>query len=330
MKYYYLKRKHPINKDTPLYIHFGIPRTGSSTVRHLIRRYCNLMGYSWRAFDVNASAEQQQQLIAESHYLLVEEPYIAHIMTDRPYYYVTTVRPPVDQLISLYSWHINREHTRLPIDSYIDQLPDSLNFTCRWLSLLQERMVFDDMRSQHLLPEAMFGEKSFYYPINDDALFEKAKLVIDKHFHIAASLDQMPGFAFALAELAQWAVMPFNMRVNYSVKSKPFSLDMLPDKSLEKLKHCTAADSRLVDYVTEKFSAVENNLKDKYAEDFSLYLDSIAVVESKALSAKGYSLVGQSVVPGDVVNQEQAGTSVLENSKHIFHGEDHLDFLDSL
>lgn len=332
MKYYYLKRKHPIDENTPLYIHFGIPRTGSSTVRHLIRRYCNLLGYSWRGFDVKLPIDQQRQLIADSHYLFLEEPFIAHTLTQRPCYYLTTVREPIEQLISLYSWHINKGHTELPVDRYVEQLPESLNCHCRWLSLLQEKVIFDDMKLQHLLPEDMFGEQPFYYPISDDDLFARAKSVIDHQIEIASTLDQLPAFIFELGELANWPLLPFNLRINYSVKHAPFQRDMLSSEMLDKLRSCTAADEKLFAYVKEKFDPVEQAILQQCGDDYKAYKENAALMEKISLISNGHSLVGQTVVSSGVGPESinQIDISNLETAKYIFHGEDHIELLESL
>ena len=82
-----------------LRVHLNIPRTGSSTVRALIRNHCQTFGEGLMEYG------DGNRLIDRRHrYVISPTSYPVHRETSRTCRYFTTLRDPVESLLSLYHW----------------------------------------------------------------------------------------------------------------------------------------------------------------------------------------------------------------------------------
>ena len=80
-------------------VHLGIPRTGSSTIRALIRNHCLTVGEGL------VEHGDDNRLIDRRHrYVISPTPYPMHRETSRTCLYFTSLRNPVEALLSLYYW----------------------------------------------------------------------------------------------------------------------------------------------------------------------------------------------------------------------------------
>jgi hypothetical protein len=80
-------------------VHLGIPRTGSSTIRALIRNHCLTVGEGL------VEHGDDNRLIDRRHrYVISPTPYPMHRETSRTCLYFTSLRDPVEALLSLYYW----------------------------------------------------------------------------------------------------------------------------------------------------------------------------------------------------------------------------------
>ena len=294
MKWYYMKVR-PNEGDNTLFVHYGIPRTGSSTVRFLIRRYCNILGIKWEAFEA-----QRSVVSSDCRYLLVEIPYPVHLSTDKTCRYITTLRDPVKALFSLYFW-LNKVREKITLEDFVQRLPESYNVMSRWLIRLNDLSVNPINRIQ---PVFMDDTTGFFDYVSDDELYRSACEAIENKIALIGILEQFVDFAFAMLDFCSWKVMPVYMRTNFSVKPKDWSFNSLESAMKKKILSCTAVDRRLFSYVRESFKHVSAGVHNKYGKIIEQYryfcrkLDD-SIVQNHGLTMEGEHIVSQNWVEAD-------------------------------
>lgn len=294
MKYVYFKRTSKTNESTPLLVHFGIVRTGSSTVRQFIRRHSNLLGKSWRPFLPNDPLEQQNEALESAHYLLLEHPFPVHLLTKRPVIYHTTIRNPIEQINSLYHWQRNQNDRSESFDTFVLSLPDCFNMNCRWLHALSKNAIDDSMIEQHLLLNGNRSE-GFYSTPEDDQLFDSACRVLDSKFELVAPLEEMAYFVLGLALRASMPQLPLLQRVNFSTKLERFDFTKLCDETQAKLLSCTREDMKLYERIKQNFASTKASIMAKQPA-YQEYLSLCSQAEQMHLSSSGLILDGQDIL----------------------------------
>ncbi|MCP5464244.1 MAG: hypothetical protein H7A33_04375 [Deltaproteobacteria bacterium] len=303
--------KIPRSNDpqTPYWIHYGIPRTGSSSVRNTIRRYTNTVGLSWGKL-----IPDTKELGMEHHFIFVEAPRKAERFTDRPCRTFTTFRNPLRWVESFYSWLCNTEGLRIEFEEFCRKLPESVNYQTRWMALLQDDNAIDFKRD----PNPINDDQNFFAPTDDKALLDQAKEAIKNKIDFFGTLERINEFLFLLCDRCEWHMLPISERVNFSVKKKSCLVDQLPQDLQDKLKQAFAIDLQLFDWVNQRFDEVFlPEIKDKYQLHLKGFRELSKNLDQSFLRNKGLSLEGNDIVKNQ--SQTQAGQIQVQINAKLNH-----------
>lgn len=323
MKYVYFKRSSKIDDSTPLQVHFGIFRTGSSTVRAFIRRHCNLTGKSWRPFKPKDTIEQQTETISQAHFLLLEHPFPVHLLTKRPVVYHTTIRHPIEQINSLYHWQRNLNQRQSSFEEFVDSLPENFNMNCRWFHALSLDAIDDTMKEQHAFLKEQYSEK-FYSRGDAENLCNQALDVIANRFGLTAPLEEMAFFVMGLAAHTSMSQLPVLQRINFSTKPERFDFSNLPQSIQTKLHDCTLQDLKLYEAVKSEFERTKQNIKKKQP-GYEEYLSICSHADQSLLNSNGLVLDGQDILSPKTASRANQVGLLPKSRQHYLDAQDFLD-----
>ncbi len=295
MNWFYMKLQ-PKDEDDVLFVHYGLPRTGSSTIRFLIRRYCNLLGLKWESFEA-----QNAVVNPGCKYLLVEIPYPVHLATNRECRYITTLRDPVKAVCSWYFW-LTRIGRKITLEDYVRQLPKSYNLMSRWLIRLNDETVSEMNRAQ---PDFMNDTTGFFNDIPDDELYKAALEAIESKISLIGILEQFEDFSFAMLDLFAWKILPVYSRTNYSIKPRDWSFNRLEKSMKKKIMSSSAVDRRVFSYVRKRFRDVSADVRNKYGNEIEKYRSFCRQLDDFIVREKGLVLED-----GNIVSQNWEQTVV--------------------
>lgn len=322
MQYVFMKQLEAINDSTPLHIHFGIFRTGSSTARQCIKRHCNISGKKWHKLDPTLETGALQEQINDAHFLLVEHPFAAHLLTQRKVHYYTTIRNPIDQLISLYYWQQNREGRKATLEQFIFALPDSMNIQCRWFAALEEKEISNTMKSQHSFIDNNFNDE-FYHQYDESTLLHKAMSALENRIDLIAPLEYLTEFVFALADKTDMPLVPVMERVNYSLKPEQFRLHELSEAAQEKMLKATALDQKIYEQVKTDFAERAQQIRDTET-NYNHYYSMCSQLQQVQLASKGLLVAGNDIIHRQSSSPIPPLTLPQEMRKHFVEAEDFM------
>jgi len=291
MEWFFFKVGEQVNQSEPLLVHYGITRTGSSSVRFALRRYCNALGLKWANFD-----PALPRVDDDCRYLFIEHPYPIHISIKRECIYFTTLRNPIKRLISHYWWLRSTDsRMQMPIDDYIMTLPASHNEMARWLVRLNDKFISPlNMKAPEVFNN---DDRDFFSYVPDDELYDAAVEVINDKIVVVGILEKINDFIFALVDYFDWKIIPIlGVRVNHSIKPKIWSLDQLDGSLKEKMQNCTNVDQKLYRYVQARCLKIEPSLTRKYGELMGNYKTLSKQFHDNHLKHQGLKLQGEDVV----------------------------------
>lgn len=323
MQYVFMKQLDAVEQSTPLHIHYGIFRTGSSTARQCIKRHCNISGKKWYKLDPSTDEGSLKENINNTNFLLVEHPIPAHLLTQRKVHYYTTIRHPVDQLISLYYWQRNREGRKATLEQFILALPESLNIQCRWLAALEEPEISEQMKSQHSFVDNNFSD-DYYQQDDDESLFSKTLSALETKVDLIAPLEFLTEFIFCLAEKTDMALVPVMERVNYSLKPEQVRLQGLSEEAQAKVLRITKQDQKLYERVLANFSDQAAQIREA-TPNYGDYYSMCAQLQQVQLASKGLLLAGNDIVQRQSSSSIPPLTLSKEMRRNFVEAEDFMD-----
>jgi len=264
-----------------LVVHYGIPRTSSSTVRAVLRRAARVYGH------------RLQHLLPESpgidddiDLLLTETPLRASDLGGRETVLITSLRDPVETTTSLY-YHrplLARDRPRYGTDltpaEYVAALPRSYNVAARYLTALHDDAPF---RATREMPDFLDDGDGFFRDLPDDELYDMAKDVLDSRFALVTRHDRIETLVMFVAELLGWRGLPLYQIVNWSPRFAHED-DWKGKRILQKLRSCNAVDLRILSFVDEKFRATIATLETAHAKRLKQYRDLCERAASASLS----------------------------------------------
>lgn len=294
MQWFYYKIPSAHNPPSPLFVHLGIPKTGSSSTRWLIRQHCRMAG------ERCLTLERPDTAIGDDiKYILLQDPHAVHKTTERECIYLTTLRNPISAAISWYYWRL-QIGKELSMDEYIGAMPQSFNYMSRWLVHFDER---DYDGAFDIKAFFMDDDGGFYPEIPDDELLEKAKKILTTKIHMFGLLEKPIESYFMMFDLFGWAQAPLYQRTNFSVKTDQKGFDDLEPGLQEKLLSCFSVDRELYAFAQSHFEEREKEILEKYGSHISQYRDVCQNLEIQLLNQKGLT-----IEDGHIVHMtEQAG-----------------------
>ncbi|SCA57836.1 hypothetical protein MTBPR1_70108 [Candidatus Terasakiella magnetica] len=248
-----------------LLVHLGIVRTGSSSVRRLVRDYCQIKGETCSHFPET----EDEPVTEQTRYLFTECPYPYHLDTDRHCQYFTTIRNPVDSVISEYFFYLEREKldASVSLDDFIAALPKSYNKQARWIAAINS-----PDKKLHTLeqPRNMF-EHGFYEDISDQDLLMQVQASAGKYFPCIGLLERMEESAFQIAAKFGWSTVPILSRMNASFKDEALKREKPTELQIAKIKECNRADDMLYQAVEHNFNQEISQIRSTLAEQMDFY-----------------------------------------------------------
>ncbi|MDV7339015.1 sulfotransferase family 2 domain-containing protein [Terasakiella sp. A23] len=262
-----------IDVKTALNVHLGIVRTGSSSIRRLIRDYCEISGEVCSHFPET----DQEQKSDDAKYILMECPYPYHKQVERPCRYFTTLRDPVDSVISEYYFYLERNEIDkdVTLDDYISALPASYNKQARWMAAINSP---DETRHLTTQPRNMF-ECGFYDTIDDSDLLEEVKESAAKYFAVIGLLERLEETAFLFATQMGWSTVPILKRMNPSIRTSIVKKTPPTVLQVQKIKACNRADEILYHSVVQNFNQQVQGIMQTYGSQFATYQEQCQVVD---------------------------------------------------
>lgn len=264
--------------NKPLYVHLGIVRTGSSSVRRLIRDYCKITSKICSHFPASA----EEPILDDARYLFMECPYPYHLETERSCRYFTTIRNPVDSVISEYFFYLERKEIDLDVtlDDYIAALPTSYNKQARWIAALDSNDKDLHVTSQ---PRNMH-EDGFYKDVSDSDLLDQVQKSAAKHMAIIGLLERMEETAFLLASQMGWQTVPVLRRMNPSVRQNFIKKSKPTDLQISKIKACNCVDEIVYQAVEQNFNVQVQQVMQNSASQFEQYKQYCRQVDEEFLA----------------------------------------------
>lgn len=309
-------------KQDHLFIHYGIQRTGSSSIRALIRQYCNLFGIPWQKFN-----PKEDKISSTCQYLLLESPSPAHLKWHGSYHYFITLREPMSWLRSLHQWMKETEGIKLNFNQFVEQMPDSTNYMARFLYHLHDQS-FNDTNEQ--IPKFLGNQNGFFDTISELELFEKVLILMRDERFIFGTLENLIEFQFALLETCAWVIMPTSARVNFSVKSR--HKEELSPENLEKAQKAMLVDYQIYETLLEVMKSQYEKIRQKYEKHIRIYKHAaqeydFAMVRNMGLDLKD----GDIVASKENTPKDPFILNVDPRLKSLFvSAEDFTNYLDSV
>lgn len=275
-------------------VHYGIPRTSSSTVRGVLRRAARVYG------------NRLQHLVPETpdidddiDLLLTEAPLRASDLGGRETVLVTSLRDPVETTTSLY-YHrrlLARDRPRYGTDltpgAYAAALPPSYNVAARYLASLHGDAPF---RASRDMPDFLDDGDGFFREIPDDELYGMAKEVLDSRFALVTRHDRIETLLMFVAELMGWSGLPLYQIVNWSPRFAHEG-DWRAKRISQKLRSCNTVDRQILSYADEKFHGTIAAIETTRAESLSQYRALCERAASASLSQNALAYREGRIVP---------------------------------
>jgi hypothetical protein len=241
--------------NAPLFIHLGIVRTGSSTVRRLIRDSCQITGDKCSHFPET----DKEPIVDDTRYLFTEVPYPYHLSTERPCHYFTTLRDPVESVISEYFFYLEKGDIdpETSLDDYIHALPKSYNKQARWIAAINS----SDPKQHRLDQPRNLFENGFFEDISDETLKSQVNEAIHNHFRFIGLLEKMDETAFLMALKFGWKRVPMMVRMNPSFRQVMYKREKPTSLQLQKIKEHNQVDAWLYQQVEAIFNQEMKEIK---------------------------------------------------------------------
>lgn len=230
-----------------LWIHYGIPRTGSSSLRGVIRKYCQAKGVKF-----DESAYLDQKIPDDLDFVLQHEPFPLYRRTSRESGHFTFLRHPLAAAVSEYFWAraINNLPEGCQMADYINDLPDCYNPYCRWLTALSGK---DEARIEEKATPVFWKERKFFEGGSAESLLAEAMSTLGKRFAFVGITEKFEESLFMLRTVVGWDSLPPWQRVNPSTKPGGFDDARIIDEIKYKILRSVAADIALYDHVNGIF-----------------------------------------------------------------------------
>lgn len=261
----------------PIWIHFGIVRTGSSTMRQFIRDYSKEKNKICRPFQ-ELKNEPGANL---ADFVFVESPYAVHKELDRSSMYVTTIRNPVESIVSEYYFYLEKNELdpSYSLDDYLAELPFSYNKQSRWIAAIGDEAVREDQ------PRILSGQ-DFFDDIEDDALMQKVQTVAGKYFKFIGVLEHFPESAFLLSQHLNWDWLPILRRMNASVRSSMEEQLQVSELQRHLIMESNKVDMALYNAVMQNIQAQINAMPDNLKHQLVTYRDMCRKEDESFLASK--------------------------------------------
>jgi len=233
-------------------VHYGIPRTSSSTVRGVLRRAARVYGSR-----LHHLLPEESNINDDVEILLTESPLRASDLGAGKAVFVTSLRDPIETTTSLY-YHrrlLARERPRYATEltpaEYSEALPQSYNVAARYLASLHDDAPF---RATRAMPDFLDDGDGFFRNVPDDELFAMAKESLDSRFVLVTRHDRIELLLLFIADLMGWPGVPLYQIVNWSQRFAHED-DWRAKRISEKLRSCNSVDLQILSYAEEKFEA---------------------------------------------------------------------------
>ena|GEM_PF-5775218 len=249
----------------PFYVHLGIVRTGSSSVRRLVREYCQISQETCSHYPET----EQEPIMDQTKYLFMECPFPFHRGTGRSCQYFTTIRNPIDSVISEYFFYLERQEIdpSVSLDDYISALPRSYNKQARWIAAINSE---DSDLHRTDQPRTMC-EDGFYKDISDQELLMQVQVSAQKHFPVIGLLERMEETAFLLANHLGWQRVPYVSRMNPSFRQAVIKKEKPTELQISKIQECNKVDILLYGAVEQNFNQQMIRVKSQFGPLLETY-----------------------------------------------------------
>jgi len=232
-------------------VHYGIPRTSSSSIRGVLRRAARL--YCTRLQHLSPEEPRIREGI---DILMTEAPLTRHSFNGREPRFVTTLRDPVTTTVSFY-YHRRLLATQRPEYGtdlspleYTGALPRSLNMAARFIASLHRAEPF---RLAVKTPDFLTDRSGFFKDIPDGELFDMAREVIDARFDLITPHDRFEPLLFHVAARMHWPRLPAYQAINWSPHFAHGS-DWADPEIRERLIAANAVDAKIAAYAAKRFA----------------------------------------------------------------------------
>ncbi|MCP5368216.1 MAG: hypothetical protein H6907_16355 [Hyphomicrobiales bacterium] len=302
----------------PAWVHYGIPRTGSSSVRFLLRRAWNAAHLPWQHLEtvLAEGARGADRVIMEA-----PDRRVLDFAGDGARFF-TTLRDPLRACRSLYYWARGAEGLDTTLAEFAAALPRSYNPFARYLAAL----AGGGAPSAPDNPMFWRDGDGFFADLPDDELLAMAEQVLAARFPLVGLLERFDETAFLLARSLGWRTLPLHQRINFSVKDRQ-ALDGPDPAAQARMEEATAVDRVLYDRVAARFEDRAAALAgDRAAVDE--YAAACARIAGQVLQQKNLLMVGGDVFPGAAGGQagglDMAVVAPLARAGRLLEVEDYL------
>lgn len=275
-------------------VHYGIPRTSSSTVRGVLRRAARVYGNR-----LHHLFFEDSEIEAGIELLLTESPLRASDLEGREALLVTSLRDPVETTTSFY-YHrrlLARERPRYACDmtpaEYAAALPPSYNVAARYLASLQVDAPFPAVRA---MPDFLNDEDGFFRDIPDDELFAMATESLASRFALVTRHDRIEPLLLFVADLMGWPGLPLYQIVNWSPRFAHED-DWKAGEISQTVRSCNTVDLQVLSYADERYRGAIAALETAQGARLSKYRALSERAASASLSENGLAYRGGRIVP---------------------------------
>ena len=234
-------------RDLLIFVH--LPKTGGTTMEHLIRRQYPEQAVRWISYDRPELLSEFQALDAkqkaELRCLMGHVPFGVDAQLSGNPVYITMLREPVARFISEYGQVRRVTRTgawRPPVDQVKSMaLDDFLNYRIENNAMdVQTRFI------SGYIPPA--GTQPPFEPLPGDAL-ERAKINLRKHFVVTGLMERFDESLLLMKRRLGWKKHLFYARRNTA--PRPSSGGDVPPETLKRIVEHTRLDAELVRFGAE-------------------------------------------------------------------------------